>query len=111
MGPRVRIPSGAPLKQMIKNAMIKAMIKIANMSKKAALGYIINLTLQFFAAISLLLTGLIFIEADPVPDWALPLIIIGSIFVFTTTFTIMLATISSNYVERRLKKNSKKEDK
>lgn len=84
------------------------MIRIANMSKKSAGWYIFFLSINFLVAISLLLVGLIFIEADTAPSWALPLIILGAILVFTTTFTIMLATISSNYVEKRINKPNHK---
>lgn len=79
------------------------MVRIANMSKRSAAWFILCLSINFLIAISLLLIGLIFVEADTQPSWALPLIIVGAVLVFLTTFNIMLATISSNYVEKRIK--------
>ncbi len=84
------------------------MVRVAHMSKKAAVGYCINLTCQFLIALSLLLVGLIYLGAKPTsPEWAVPLIVVGAVFLFTTTLTISIATISSNYVEKRLNKKNK----
>lgn len=96
---------------MIKKMIINAMVRVAHMSKKAAVGYCINLTCQFLIALTLLLIGLIYLGAKPEsPDWAIPLIVVGAIFLFTTTLTISIATISSNYVEKRLNKKNSKEN-
>lgn len=96
---------------MIKKMIINAMVKVAHMSKKAAVVYCINLTAQFLLAVSLLLTGLIFLDATERPVWAIPLIVVGAVFLFTTTVTISIATVSSNYVEKRLKAEEQEEKK
>lgn len=85
------------------------MIRIAKMSKKEAAIYLLCITLFFLTSLCLLITGMIFFGAEPKRDGAVNLLIIGGVLMFLTLFGIMLTTISSNYVEKRLKDKSDSE--
>lgn len=85
------------------------MIRIAKMSKKEAAIYLMCMTIFFLTSLCLLITGMIFFGAKPKRDGAISLLIIGGVLMFLTLFGIMLTTISSNYVEKRLKDRSDSE--
>jgi len=79
------------------------MLRIANMSRKESLIYLILLTFFFVGDLILLVVGLIFHSfSDPSldPPWAIPMIITALVLIFCCLFTIMLSSLSSNYVKR-----------
>lgn len=84
------------------------MLRIATMGKKATLTYILLLTLDFLVALGFMITGLIFLipEQDP-PKFAIPFTIVGAVLLFVMVVAIMLTTLSSNYVEKKMTEEEK----
>lgn len=78
------------------------------MSKKGTIFYIIVTTLDVLVALSFLIVGLIFVRpVDNPSPFAIPFIIIGAICSFIMVFLIMLTSLSSNYVEKKMTEEEK----
>lgn len=91
---------------MIKELTKKILIALATMSRKVAAIYCVILSIVFFASASILLSGLILLEPSGVSSLSLTLTIVGAVLLFLVTFTLMLTTVSSNYVEKHLKEEA-----
>ena len=79
------------------------MLRVATMSKKTAVAFIIVMVLDFFAALTMMYVGLLYLRPDVTPpDFAIPLTIAGSVLLFVDAILIMLSSLSSNYVEKKM---------
>lgn len=84
------------------------MLRVATMSKKGTVVYIVMTTIDFLAALTCLLVGLIFVRPiDSPAPFAIPLIIVGAVLSFIMVFLIMLTSLSSNYVEKKMTEEEK----
>ena len=94
---------------MKKGLLIKLMISISKMSKKASAIYLSVLSALFFAFLILLIYGLILIDpgkGNPTP-LALILTISGGVGLILSVLGVALTTIASNYVKKNQNRDSK----
>jgi hypothetical protein len=95
---------------MLTQLIRKILFAIAGMSRKASVWYCWILTFFFCLAVSTLLTGVIFIRPDETPGFAIPLTIVGAVFLFLVTATITLTTLASNYVRKKTQGQNPKDN-
>ncbi len=96
---------------MISTFILKAIFRIAQMSKKTSAIFVSILSFVFCVAVFLLIDGLVFI--DPIEGItspiAIPFISIGGSLLFLSVFLVAMTTLASNYGRKYPEKNPKKD--
>ena len=83
------------------------MSRVANMSKKESVIFIVSLTTTFIIFLSMLIAGLILIVPHkPITSLSIVLVSVGGGLLFVTIFFLALAALSSNYMKRKEQKSS-----
>ena len=83
------------------NLFKKFLLKVANISKRGTIVYCVTITILFFIAAGMFLTGVLYLYPNSnTIAAAVPLTISGGIILFLLLVSVLMMTFASNYAKK-----------